>query len=204
VNRGSTSSPSPSARGGDAWANKARGQGQVLLTHRTQRVRHRRRGEPPPTQVRTRNVVSPSPSQPQAWRRWESHPSGEPRGLRGEDRGASEGRSVMARRGVERTPHHSTRKRADFRTGSCVTSELGDDASHGSSSEGSRPCDWREPAFTPGLAGHPVAASPSERATCARASREGWAGGDEAPSPRLAMHAPPLAARSCGGGEASD
>jgi hypothetical protein len=40
-------------------SQKARGQVQVLLTHLTQMVRHRRRGETQPTQVLTRTVVSP-------------------------------------------------------------------------------------------------------------------------------------------------
>jgi hypothetical protein len=38
---------------------KASGQDQVLLTHLTQMLHHRRRGETQPTLVFTRNVVSP-------------------------------------------------------------------------------------------------------------------------------------------------
>jgi hypothetical protein len=40
------------------WDQKVRGQVQVLLTHLTQTVPHRRRGETYPTPVRTGNVVS--------------------------------------------------------------------------------------------------------------------------------------------------
>jgi hypothetical protein len=54
-------------------------------------------------------------------------------GLRVEDRGKSESRSVMERIGVAREQHHSTRKRADFRPWSFVTRELEDDAGNGSS-----------------------------------------------------------------------
>jgi hypothetical protein len=39
---------------------KVRGQAQVLLTHLTQMLSHRRRGTTSPTRALTRNVVSPS------------------------------------------------------------------------------------------------------------------------------------------------
>ena len=39
------------------WGQKARGQARGLLTHPTQTVHHRRRGETSPARVLTRNVV---------------------------------------------------------------------------------------------------------------------------------------------------
>ena len=78
-------------------SQKARGQVRALLTPLTQMLRHRRRGETYPVQGLTRNVVSPSSSQPG----WESEPQGEPKGRRVGENGASEGRLVTDRTGIE-------------------------------------------------------------------------------------------------------
>ena len=97
-------------------SQKAGGQVQALLTRLTQMLRHRRRGETYPAQGLTRNVVSPSFSLSSDE---ESEPQGEPKGRRVGENGASEGRSVIDRIGIElpATSSHAQAGRLPFGLG---------------------------------------------------------------------------------------
>jgi hypothetical protein len=129
---------------------KVSGQAQVLLTHLTQMLSHRRRGTTSPTWALTRNVVSRSrlhgrvaiitgasltrnvvsrsPSLPDGR---ESNPQGEPMGMPVEEGGESQGRSVMDRRGIEPRGKIIPRASGPTSAWSLVTRALVNDATTG-------------------------------------------------------------------------
>ena len=132
-------------------SQKAGGQVQALLTRLTQMLRHRRRGETYPAQGLTRNVVSPSFSLSSDE---ESEPQGEPKGRRVWENGASEGRSVIDRIGIElpATSSHAQAGRLPFGLGARENLqatqqqefvEQGAAARTAGASLSSR-CDWRQ------------------------------------------------------------